>query len=338
MASHGYRPSIAVLTIAVLLYAGALASGQGGRTAPVAGRSEAAMPLLSNGRPNLEGYWTYDTYTPLERPAEFRDKEFFTYEEAIAFVKRQNDRLLAQPKDNIHYDDAIWQTENYAKSENLRTSLIVEPKNGLMPPLTPEAQRRLPRQRATQRGLSFDSSQSRSLGERCITWGNAGPPMLPPTYYANLQILQASDQLLIRHELMDAVRNIYLDGRPHPGPQVRWLAGHSVGWWEGQALVVDTTNFTERTNFRGSPQNTRQDIFATERVHVTERFTPVDRDTIRYQFTVEDPDTWTTPWSGEMTIRRVEGPLYEYACHEGNYGLPNILRGARAAESAGTSR
>jgi hypothetical protein len=131
---------------------------------------------------------------------------------------------------------------------------------------------------------------------------------------------------------MDAVRVIYLDGRPHPGPAVQWLAGHSVGRWDATTLVVDTTNFTERTNFRGSPQNTRQDILATSRLHVIERFTPTDANTIRYEFTVEDPDTWTMPWSGEMPIRRAEGPIYEYACHEGNYGLANILRGARASE------
>jgi hypothetical protein len=129
------------------------------------------------------------------------------------------------------------------------------------------------------------------------------------------------------------LRVIHLDGRPHPGSSVQWLAGHSIGRWRGQTLVVDTTNFTERTNFRGSPQNTRQDIFATERLHVIERFTPSDANTIRYEFTVEDPDTWTVPWSGEMSIRRIEGPIYEYACHEGNYGLANILRGARVAEA-----
>ena len=284
--------------------------------------------------PNLEGYWTNDTYTPLERPAELGNKEFFTPEEAAAFVKKGIDRLLAQPRDDIHYDDAIWQAENYAKKPNLRTSLIVEPRTGKLPALTPQAERRLALQRATQRAGSSDSAQNRSLAERCITWGNVGPPMVPPTYYANLQILQDRNQVIIRHELMDAVRIIYLDGRPHPGPNVRWLAGHSVGRWDGQTLVIDTTNFTERTNFRGSPQNTRQDIFATERLHVTERLTPVDRDTIRYDFTVSDPDTWTTSWSGEMTIRRVEGPIYEYACHEGNYGLANILRGARVAERA----
>jgi hypothetical protein len=284
--------------------------------------------------PNLEGYWTNDTYTPLERPAELGDKEFFTRDEAAAFVKSRIARLLAQSKDDIHYDDAIWQAENYAKQENLRTSLIVQPRNGRLPPLTRDGQRRLAHQQATQRATpNADSAQSRSLAERCITWGHVGPPMLPPTYYANLQILQTRDHVVIRHELMDAVRVIHMDGRPHPGPHVQWLAGHSTGRWQGQTLVVDTSNFTERTNFRGSPQNTRQDIFATERLHVIERFTPTNASTIRYEFMVEDPDTWTMPWSGEMSIRRADGPIYEYACHEGNYGPANILRGARVAEA-----
>ena len=286
------------------------------------------------GSPNLEGFWTNDTYTPLERPAELGDKEFFTRDEAVAFVKSRIDKLLAQPKDDIHYDDAIWQAENYSKQEQLRTSLITQPRNGRLPPLTREGQRRLPHQQATQRATpTSDSAQSRSLAERCITWGHVGPPMIPPTYYANLQIIQTRDQLVIRHELMDAVRVIHMDGRPHPGRDVQWLAGHSTGRWQGRTLVVDTTNFTERTNFRGSPQNTRQDIFATARLHVVERFTPTNAHTIRYEFTVEDPETWTMPWSGEMTIRRIEGPIYEYACHEGNYGLANILRGARVTEA-----
>jgi hypothetical protein len=155
---------------------------------------------------------------------------------------------------------------------------------------------------------------------------------MPPTYNANLQILQTRDQVILLHEMMHDVRIIHMDGRPHPSPGVRWLAGHSIGRWEGTTLVVDTTNFTDTTNFRGSPQNTRQDIFATASLHVVERFTPVDRNTLRYEFTVEDPATWTRPWSGEMPIRRFEGPIYEYACHEGNYGLPNILSAARVEE------
>jgi hypothetical protein len=318
------RRLLIALLLAVLPVAWTIANAQGTPTPQV------ASPL--------DGFWTNDTYTPLERPAELGDKEFFTREEAIAFVKRGFDRLLAQPRDDIHYDDAIWQAENYAKQENLRTALIVEPRTGKLPALTAQAQKRLAHQRSTQRAGSADRAQSRSLAERCITWGNVGPPMIPPTYYANMQIMQTPEFVIIRHELMDAVRVIHLDGRRHPAPDVRWLAGHSVGRWEGRTLVVDTTNFTDKTNFRGSPQNTRQDIFATERLHVIERFTPAGRDTIRYQFTVEDPDTWLTPWSGEMPMRRVDGPIYEYACHEGNYGLANILRGARVSEAAPGSR
>jgi hypothetical protein len=290
-------------------------------------------PLTIDGHPDLQGYWTNDTYTPLERPAELAGKEFFTPEEAVAWVQRGVDRLNAQPRTDIHYDDAIWQAENYSKQQNQRTSLITDPRDGKVPPLTPEGRARHARQLVTERAGSSDSARSRSLGERCISWGNVGPPMLPPTYNANVQILQTRDLVILRHEMMNDVRMIHLDGRPHPPRTVQWMAGHSIGRWEGQTLVVDTTNFTARTNFRGSPQNTRQDIFASESLHVVERFTRVGPQAIRYEFTVDDPATWTRPWSGEMPFRPFEGPIHEYACHEGNYGLANILRGARAEEA-----
>jgi hypothetical protein len=295
-------------------------------------RARGSPPVVRT--PDLQGYWTNDTYTPFERPAELAGKEFFTPEEAAAFIQSRTDRLLAQAADDIHYDDAIWQAENYGKVANLRTSIIVDPADGKLPPLTAQGERRFPLQKATQRATpTTDSVRSRSLAERCISWGNVGPPMMPPTYNANMQILQADDVVTIRHEMMHDVRLIYMDGRPHPGPQVQWLAGHSVGRWEGGTLVVDTTNFSDKTNFRGSPQHTRQDIFASERLHVVERFTRTGDDTMHYAFTVADPETWQAPWSGEMEIRRVEGPIYEYACHEGNYGLANILRAARAADA-----
>jgi hypothetical protein len=293
----------------------------------------------ADGQPDLQGHWTNDTYTPFERPVELGDKAFYTREEAAAFFQSRVDDLHAQAADDIHYDDAIWQAENYGKVAHLRTSLIVEPKNGRLPALTAQGEQRLPQQRATQRAnASSESAARRSLGERCISWGNVGPPMMPPTYNANLQILQARDLVVIRHEMMHDARLVYLDGRPHPPPGIQWLEGHSVGRWEDRTLVVDTTNFTARTNFRGSPQNTRQDIFATERLHVVERFTRTGADTIHYAYTVEDPDTWVAPWSGEMEIRRVAGPIYEYACHEGNLGLANILRAARVAEAAASKR
>ncbi|MEO8465979.1 MAG: hypothetical protein ABI640_11610 [Gammaproteobacteria bacterium] len=291
-----------------------------------------SAPLTPDGQPNLQGDWTNDTYTPLERPAALGDKAFYTEEEAAAFIKSRIDRLNGQAANDIHYDDAIWQAEKYDKVVDRRTSLIVEPKNGRLPPLTEQGEARLKQQRATQRANPVAAgAPSRSLAERCISWGNVGPPMMPPTYNANMQIIQAKDVVILLHEMMHDTRFIYLDGRAHPPASVQWLAGHSVGRWEGQTLVVDTTNFTPTTNFRGSPANTRQDIFATEHMHVVERFTPTDEHAIHYAFTVEDPATWTTAWSGAMDMRRVDGPIYEYACHEGNYGLANILRATQLA-------
>jgi len=331
----GIRRTAAALLLSCLALPGT------GVTQTIAGEHPAhadtpwVTPLTPDGQPNLQGHWTNETYTPLERPAELSDKEFFTPEEAQAFLKSRLDDLHGQAADDIHYDDAIWQAENYAKVAHQRTSLIVSPSNGRLPPLTPLGESRLAQQRATQRAnTAAVGAPSRSLGERCISWGNVGPPMMPPTYNANLQFVQAPGLVVIRHEMMHDTRLIYLDGRAHPAPSVQWMSGHSVGRWEGQTLVVDTTNFTAWTNFRGSPQNTRQDIFASERMHVVERFTPTSASTITYAFTVEDPDTWTKPWSGEMEMRRVEGPIYEYACHEGNYGLANILSALAAKQPA----
>jgi hypothetical protein len=162
--------------------------------------------------------------------------------------------------------------------------------------------------------------------------------MIPPTYNANFQIMQTRDAVLIRHEMMHDVRIIPLDGRPHPSPAIEYLAGDSRGYWDGDTLVVDSTNFTDKTNFRGPPATTRQDITSTRTLHVVERFTRVDKNTIRYQFTVDDPATWTRSWSGEMAIRTFEGPIYEYACHEGNYGLANILRAQRVQDARDAAR
>jgi hypothetical protein len=325
-----------VLIVPVLLavaVSGVSLSGQGprARTGAAVGSS---LPRTEDGRPDFQGYWTNDSVTPLERPADLGDKEVLTPEEAQAYAKKRMDQFLAQPKDDIHYDDAIWQGENYDKHVSLRTSLIVEPRNGKLPPLTPAgAERSAIRARAGGPSGAADSAQSRTLAERCISWGNVGPPMIPPTYYANMQILQTADQVVLRHELMHDVRLVPVSDLPRPGPDVRSMAGHSRARWDGDTLVVDTTNFTDRTNFRGPPRTTRQDITTSLKLHVIERFTLVDRDTIRYQFTVDDPDTWTQPWSGEVPLRRIDGPIYEYACHEGNYGLENILRAARAQEA-----
>jgi hypothetical protein len=309
-------------------------------SAPLWGQSRGwTMPRTPDGHPDLQGFWTNDTVTPLERPAEFGNKEILTAEEAAAYAKKRRDQFLAQPKDNIHYDDAIWQDEHYSKDVRLRTSLVFDPRDGRLPPLTAEARTREAARVANRAGTGVsDSAQTRSLAERCISWGNVGPPMIPPTYYANFQILQSRDTVVISHELMHDVRVIHLDGRAHPSSAIQYLAGHSLGHWDGDTLVVDTTNFTDQTNFRGPPATTRQEISHTRTLHVVERFTRVDKNGIQYQFTVEDPATWTRSWSGEVSIRSFDGPIYEYACHEGNYGLANILRAQRVQDAKDATR
>ena len=298
-------------------------------------------PRTPAGRPDLQGLWTMATFTPLERPAHLAGKEFFTEEEAAELrrvftaegvdplartaineedeEKRRN--RLRQSKESIHYDNAIWLATTRPKGlSSRRTSLIVDPPDGRIPPLTPEAKKR-EADRAAARG--FDSHETRPLAERCIVWRHEGPPMLPPSYNDVLQIFQAPGYVAILQEMSNnGVRIIPLDGRPHLPANIRQFPGDSRGRWEGDTLVVDTTNFTDKTHFRGS----------TEALHVVERFTRVDADTILYEFTVEDPTSWTKPWSAEIPMMKTEGPLYEYACHEGNYDLSNILRIARALE------
>jgi hypothetical protein len=311
---------------------------------PVWGQSTGrtvTVPRTADGHPDLQGFWTNDTVTPLERPAEFGSKEFLTAEEAAAYAKKRRDQFLAQPKDNIHYDDAIWQDEHYTKDKavRLRTSLVTDPRDGKLPPLTAAARTREAARVANRAGTGVsDSAQTRSLAERCISWGNVGPPMIPPTYYANFEIVQSRDAVVLRHELMHDARVIYLDGRAHPSSAIEYLAGHSIGHWEGDTLVIDTTNFTDKTNFRGPPATTRQEISHTRTLHVVERLTRVDKNTINYQFTVDDPATWTRSWSGEYAIRSFEGPIYEYACHEGNYGLANILRAQRVEDAKAAAK
>jgi len=326
------HPSRCLQAIAFFLPLNVLAQPAVAQSAYAAGGASNG-PRTSDAQPDLQGYWTNDSYTPLERPAALGDKERYTPEEAAKFLQSRVDRLHSQPANAVHYDDAIWQAENHGKVANLRTSIIFDPSNGRLPPLTAAGAERLPVQSIAQRGTepSF-GAKDRSLGERCISWGNVGPPMIPPTYNANLQITQAPGLVVIRYEMMHDTRIVYLDGRAHPPPSIQWMAGHSIGHWEGRTLVVDTTNFTDNTNFRGSPASTRQDIFGTARMHVVERFTRASNDAIDYEFTVEDPDTWTRPWSGAEQMQRIAGPIYEFACHEGNYGLANILRAQRVAE------
>ena len=200
--------------------------------------------------------------------------------------------------------------------------MIVKPSDGKIPPLNAEG-----RQRAAGRaGKNPDplvSAQTMDLSDRCIYWPHEGPPILPTGYNSNLRIVQAPQTFVVIPEMMPVARIVPLDARPRIGDTFRTHRGESRGWWDGDTLVIETTKFNEARDWRG----------ASDALKVTERFTMVDADTIRYEFTVDDPKTWDVPWSGEVAVRRINEPVFEYACHEGNYGLPNILRGQRKSES-----
>jgi hypothetical protein len=283
------------------------------------------VPRTPDGRPDLQGFWTNATFTPLERPVSLAGKEFFTEAEAAAYEQKRLADEEAQPQDDIHYDNVLWLREKLPKVlSNLRTSLVIDPADGRIPPQTPEARQRAAARAEARKASSPSDVKSRTLTERCIIWAHVGPPMLPAGYNANLQIVQTPGSVMILQEMIHDVRIIPLDGRPRlPQSMRRWM-GDSRGHWEGDTLVVDTTNFTNRTNFRGS----------TETLHVVERFTPVDAATIRYTFTVDDPATWTRPWTGELNIRRFPDRIFEYACAEGNHDLGFLLDLGRKEEQA----
>jgi len=285
-------------------------------------------PRTPDGQPDLEGVWTNPTLTPLERPAEFASKEFLTEQEAADYVKRVLQRVNSDRRDGGTQVDVdrsyneFWRDRGNDLVADRRTSLIVDPPDGRVPPLTPEARKRLEERRAWIEEHATDGPEGRSLGERCISWAPAGPPMLPGPYNNQLQIVQGPGYVAILNEMIHDVRVIPLDGRPHVAQQIRQMRGDPRGHWEGSTLVVDTTNFSGEASFRGSDAN----------LHLTERFTRVSPEVIQYEFTVDDPTAFTKPWTARIPLNKTSERIYEYACHEGNYALMDILAGARAAE------
>jgi hypothetical protein len=330
--------SSAIVIAASWLFA---APGSAQQAQGVAAKPAAATPAVSknwtpprtaDGKPDLQGYWTNTTDTPLERPKDLGSKEFFTPEELAAREKREQEqaakRLEGRQTEpgtvaDVHYDLAQFGLDrSQAKNAtSLRTSLITGP-DGQIPPLLPEAQKRLAERAAYNRVHQFDGPDTRPLSERCILWPHEGPPMMPVGYNGNLEIVQSPGYVAVLQEMIHDTRVIPTDNRTHLSGEVRQLMGDSRGHWEGDTLVVETTNFTDRTNFHGSDQNLK----------VVERFTRTAADTIKYQFTVSDPTVWDKPWSAEFPMTKTDGPIYEYACQEGNYGMANNLSGARAAE------
>jgi len=287
-----------------------------------------APPRTPDGQPDLQGFWTNSTYTPLERPKDVA-KEFYTPAEAAEAEKkaaaREGELTTPGTVADVHYDFTQFGLDRSQATlaRNLRTSLILNPENGRLPPLSAEGQKRAAeRAEIAKRVGRWDSAESNQLDDRCLIMAGAGPPMLNAAYNANYQIVQAPGQVMILTEMIHDVRIIPLDGRPQPHRNLRQWMGVSRGRWEGNTLVVETTNFNGKNPLEGSSENMR----------VTERFTRVADDTIQYTFTVEDPATWTRAWTAEMPMRATKGPLFEHACHEGNYGLYNTLVGARLEE------
>jgi hypothetical protein len=297
-------------------------------------------PRTPDGQIDLEGVWDFSTITPLERPGGLGDKQTFTDEEAATFEQEENrrqNRDLIDPKKGggqylpgsvIPYNE-FWYERGNRIVGSRRTSLIVDPPDGRIPRLTPEAQQRLDAQAAVARDeqlgrVRADSPESRSLADRCILGFNAGPPMTPGAYNNYVQITQAPGIVTLSVEMVHDVRLIAVDGRPHLPSRIRQYKGDSRGRWEGRTLVIETTNFFRETSFRGSSAD----------LHLVERLTRVDADTLLYEFTVSDPKTWTRPWTAAIPMKKVDVPIYEYACHEGNYALRNILSGARAQDAA----
>jgi hypothetical protein len=293
-----------------------------------AGQTKSSIPRTPDGQPDLQGIWSLATITPLERPAELAGKEFFTAKEAADYendIRTRNnmDRRDGSAEADVGraYND-FWWDRGTSIVPTRRTSLIIDPKDGKIPPLTTAGRERQAERLAANRGHEFDGPENRPMAERCIIWASTGPPMLPTAYNNNIQILQGAGYVTILIEMIHDIRIIPLDGRPHVAEGVRQLKGDSRGHWDGDTLVVETTNYTNKTAFRGASANMK----------LTERFKRVDANTLLYQFTVDDPETFTKPWTVEIPVMKSEGPLFEYACHEGNYAMAGGLAGARVEE------
>ena len=288
-------------------------------------------------RPNprdLEGVWDFATLTPLERLGEFADRPFISEAEAAAWVQQTLERGNRDRRDGGAAVDVGRAVNDYwfERGTNLSlldgkrlTGLIVDPPDGKLPPLTAEARAKAGARGADNREHPADGPENRSLQERCLSF-NAGPPILSGPYNNYVRIMQFKDSVVIFTEMIHDARVVPLDGRPHPPASIRLWLGDSRGRWDGDTLVVDTTNFTHKTLFRGADEN----------LHLVERFRRVDEKTLLYEFTVEDPTVFSRPWTARMPMTRTTQAMFEYACHEGNYALPDILRGARYQEKLQT--
>ena len=283
--------------------------------------------------PDLEGIWSFSTLTPVERPAEVGGRPFFRDEEAAAYEKRTLEGGDRDRRDGGAAVDVARAVNDYWFERGTRvstvngrkpSSMVTDPPDGRIPAQTPDARAKAAARQAENRAHPADGPENRSLQERCLSF-NAGPPILPGPYNNYVQLMQFPGYVIVFTEMIHDARIVPLDGRPHRSPSIRQWLGDSVGHYEGATLVVDTTNFTDKTNFRGTGVG----------LHLIERFTR-SGDMLQYEFTVDDPSTFTKPWTAMLPMTRTTDRIFEYACHEGNHALVDILRGARYQEKSGT--
>ena len=305
---------------------------------PVAAQT---APRTAWGQPDLRGIWDFRTITPLQRPESVAEQEFLTEEEAANLEQEVLDRnadLANRPALRTEVTESVdrgadgapgfynnfWLDRGTRAVGTRRTSLIIDPPNGRIPDLTASGQRTADARRAYRQEHPADSWVDRSAYDRCILGFNAGPPITPGGYNQNLHLFQTPDHVVLVTEMVHTVRVVPLDGRPALSDGVRQWSGDSRGHWEGETLVVETSNFNDQRGWRGSTTNMK----------LVERYTRVDADTLDYEFTVIDPETWTSSWTVSIPMRRSLNPMYEYACHEGNHSMDGILAGRRAEERA----
>ena len=289
------------------------------------------MPRTAWGEPDLQGVWDFRTLTPLQRPEDLEDKAFLSAEEAAEREQAEVDRNIelweqaprtTEAGGNVGGYNNFWMDRGTRVIETLRTSLIIDPPNGRLPELTEEGEARARINRGSFTVEFPESYTDLNSYDRCIQGFNAGPPITPAAYNQNVQIFQTPDQLVMLTEMVHTARIIPLDGQPHLDDRVQQWSGDSRGHWEGDTLVVETKNFAEKRAWRGSTDN----------MTLVERFRRLDADTLEYEYTVTDLDNWKAPWTVNLPMVRSDLPVFEYACHEGNYAVPNILAGARALE------
>ena len=320
-----FRPSVSigfVVALAAALFIPAAAAGQ--NDASDAWRA----PRTADGRPDLQGVWDFRSLTPFERPETLADQDVFSAEEAAQFTE---ERLAALDKDQAGPDGRIplsggyndfWWDYGRQLTDDLRTSLVVDPPNGRLPGLTPAARERAAARRAAL-GRDAHRPEDRGAFERCILGFNAGPPMNPSAYNNNMQLFQTGDHVVILNEMVHDARIVPLDDSGHLPDGVRQWRGDSRGRWEDDTLVIETTNFTNKTSFRGTGPG----------LYLVERFTRVAEGTLLYEYTVTDPESFERPWSVAVPMQKNDLPVFEYACHEGNYGMLNLMVSARAEDA-----